>query len=709
MLFYATLSDSYTQPAAKHVRTAFDAVKDITEDDFDSHTRTDKPNPLNLLANRINKRAVGRLILVRHGESEMNANLSFTGWIDTDITERGKREMEHAARLLTERGYTDVDIVYSSILKRSIRSSWVLLKEINQVFRPVYKSWRLNQRMYGAIEGMSRDTLIKDLGIEKVEEYRNNLFVRPPPMSPDHPHWHLNDRKYEKVRDELPLSESIADCFERVVPLYTDEIVPELMAGRTVMVVGHLHSIRGIMKYIDNLSNEEVEKVIVPNGSPVVYKFNNNMTPIKQPDAIGSISSSFLEDKKIVNLMIEKEKKWGTRAANEVKGLYSLIDYSTTSLMATGLNPISQVLSKLSEERANLESHSNETVVDAPVAIKSNVTILVDESTDAGTKTRAITKKYKKTKLDGPFVIFIRHGKTEYNKLGIFTGWDDAPLADEGREGATKAGKILKLHGIEFDVVYTSWLSRAIETAWLVLDELNLLWLPLIKSWRLNERMYGALTGMSKKGIAEKYGFSQFKAWRRGYAVRPPEVSLFSMYYPGNDDRYMKYIKDMRISLSQTLFRSFFNKKFEIHRKFPQSESLKDCMRRTIPYYTDVIVPDSVMKGKRVLVASSENAIRGLLMHLCDIPTDRIHEIDIPNSVPLVYDLKKKCIYILDDGEETEEDFYNPLRRYTFGESPELLFKPCDFDGGNTDQCFIGENGKSFSYDPILRLVPEDE
>ena len=138
VLFYATLSDSYTQPAAKHVRTAFDAVKDITEDDFDSHTRTDKPNPLNLLANRINKRAVGRLILVRHGESEMNANLSFTGWIDTDITERGKREMEHAARLLTERGYTDVDIVYSSILKRSIRSSWVLLKEINQVFRPVY-------------------------------------------------------------------------------------------------------------------------------------------------------------------------------------------------------------------------------------------------------------------------------------------------------------------------------------------------------------------------------------------------------------------------------------------------------------------------------------------------------------------------------------------------------------------------------------------
>jgi len=702
------VSDSYIQPGGKSIRSSFNAVKDITEDDFDSHTRADRPNPLSFITSTINKRPVGRLILVRHGESEMNANLSFTGWIDTDITERGKREMEHAARLLTERGYTDVDLVYTSILKRSIRSSWVLLKEINQIFRPVYKSWRLNQRMYGAIEGMSRDLLINELGEEKVEEYRNNIFVRPPPMSSNHPYWHLDERKYEKIRDELPLSESIADCFDRVVPLYKDEIVPELMAGKTVMVVGHLHSIRGIMKYIDNLSNEEIEKVVIPNGSPVVYKFNRDMSPVKQPDAIGSISSSFLEDKKIVNLMIEKEKKWGTGAANEIKGLYSLIDYSTSSLMATGLNPISQVLSKLNEERANLESHSNETNVEIPVEVKSNVTILVDSSSPASSRPIQ-KKKYKNTKLEGPFVIFIRHGKTEYNKLGIFTGWDDAPLADEGREGASKAGKILKLHGIEFDVVYTSWLSRAIETAWLVLDELNLLWLPLIKSWRLNERMYGALTGMSKKGIAEKYGFNQFKAWRRGYAVRPPQVSLFSMYYPGNDDRYMKYIKDMRVSISQTLFRSFFNKKFEIHRKFPQSESLKDCMKRTIPYYTDVIVPDSIKKGKRVLVASSENAIRGLLMHLCEIPTDRIHEIDIPNSVPLVFDLKKKCIYILDDGEETDEDFYNPLRRYSFGESPELLFKPCDFDGENADQCFIGENGKSFSYDPILRLVPEDE
>lgn len=183
---------------------------------------------------RVRQREPGRLILVRHGESEMNANLSFTGWIDTDITETGVKEMEHCGRLLTERGYTDVEVVYTSILKRSIRSSWVLLREINQVFRPVYKTWRLNQRMYGSLEGVPREKLIADIGLEKVEEYRNSIFVRPPPMSKDHPHWHHDERKYlsyDLSSDTLPLTESIADCFDRVLPLYQEKILPNLISG----------------------------------------------------------------------------------------------------------------------------------------------------------------------------------------------------------------------------------------------------------------------------------------------------------------------------------------------------------------------------------------------------------------------------------------------------------------------------------------------
>ena len=214
---------------------------------------------------------------------------------------------------------------------------------------------------------------------------------------------------------------------------------------------------------------------------------------------------------------------------------------------------------------------------------------------------------------------------------------------------------------------------------------------------------------MSKKGIAEKFGENQLKAWRRGYGIQPPPVDSFSPLYPGNEERYIKYVQDTRISFFESMIRSLARGKFQLHRKFPKTESLKDCMSRTIPFYTDTIVPESINKGKRVLIASSENAIRGLLMHLCDIPKERIHEIDIPNSLPMVYNLKKKCIQILDDGLEQPEDMYNPLRRYQFGMSPELIFKPCDFDDESADQCFIGENGKSYAFDPIIRLTKTDD
>jgi bisphosphoglycerate-dependent phosphoglycerate mutase family 1 len=150
----------------------------------------------------------------------------------------------------------------------------------------------------------------------------------------------------------------------------------------------------------------------------------------------------------------------------------------------------------------------------------------------------------------------------------------------------------LKAHGFEFDVVYTSWLSRAIETAWLVMDELDCLWLPIIKSWRLNERMYGELTGLSKIMVKQRHGEKQFKQWRRGYKVRPPSVSSFSVHYPGNDSRYTRFMKDVRYSLSETLIRSIEGRGLKLHRKFPKSESLKDCMDRTIPYFSQVIVPE---------------------------------------------------------------------------------------------------------------------
>ena len=169
--------------------------------------------------------------------------------------------------------------------------------------------------------------------------------------------------------------------------------------------------------------------------------------------------------------------------------------------------------------------------------------------------------RVKMPSLEGPQIVIIRHGKTEHNKLGLFTGWYDAALAPEGKREAKHAGKLCRQHGLVFDVVYTSWLSRAIETAWIVLDELDLLWLPIIKTWRLNERMYGALTGLSKQMIKERHGDSQFRAWRRGYDTRPPRLSTFSSDYPGNDDRYRSYVKDVRYSLSESIIRTLANRR----------------------------------------------------------------------------------------------------------------------------------------------------
>ena len=223
-------------------------------------------------------------------------------------------------------------------------------------------------------------------------------------------------------------------------------------------------------------------------------------------------------------------------------------------------------------------------------------------------------------------LVIIRHGKTEYNKLGLFTGWDDAPLAQEGCEEAVNAGKLLKMHGFTFDVVYTSWLSRAIETAWLVLDELDCLWLPIVKSWRLNERMYGSLTGLSKKMVKERHGAclqvrfprvfvacfyllltcvvcsvtptgiilrcSKFMAWR--WARHAPAKSVVVLpVLSRNDERYVMYLTDVRWSVTEA---PAHIRRAPVFRKLPKLRVLS-CMDLSIPYFRDNIVPNSINQG----------------------------------------------------------------------------------------------------------------
>jgi len=197
--------------------------------------------------------------------------------------------------------------------------------------------------------------------------------------------------------------------------------------------------------------------------------------------------------------------------------------------------------------------------------------------------------------------------------------------------------------------------------------------------------MYGALTGLSKKMIRQIYGEAQFKKWRRGYDEPPPPISSFSSAYPGNDSRYVNFEDDIPLSFFETCIRTLAHGKIELHRAFPKTESLKDCMERTVPYFKNNILPVTQV-GKNILISSSENAIRGLLMHLCDIPKDKIHSVEIPTGLPLVYDSSQRRIRLLQEetldkvgGPErtpiTSDECKHLIHKYNFGDRPELLFK----------------------------------
>jgi len=635
--------------------------------------------------------------------------------------------MEHAARLLLERGHT-VDICYTSVLKRAIRSSWILLRELHQVYRPMIKSYHLNERMYGALEGLSKPGLAKEVGEELVQKWRAGLIERPPPVSDAHLQKIQRERKYSRLDSALiPKTESLQDTIDRVTPLWDEQIYPDLCAGRNVLIVAHGNSIRGIVKKIDDITTEDIQKVGIPNGIPLVYKFDAEMKPLPQRKAVPPLTGEYLEKKGLLRAALEREDERFKRvegyslsssslAEQQPAGEHSLeggrnyfleggvgwhdLNASSTYYQPTqsfaiqsltileqkrrlfeAVDPQAQAQSedkdKDKEKHASPPSSTKDVGAKqaSPPPAATTPTPAATPSSSSVMPSTALGTWHPVTLKNGhvarPLLVIIRHGKTEHNKLGLFTGWEDVQLAVEGRQEAAKAGRLLQRHGIEFDVVYTSWLSRAIETAWLVLNELDSMWLPIVKTWRLNERHYGALTGLSKKMIRQKHGQEQFLKWRRGFDTVPPPASSFSHAYPGNDDRYVKYCTDINVSPFETVVRSLAHGRLEVHRQFPKSESLKMCMERTIPFFRDVIVPGSLSKGRSVLIASSENAIRGLLMHLCDIPINRIHEVEIPTGLPMVYDHELRRIRLLDD-----DDVPRPMEKYDFGSSPELFISP---------------------------------
>ena len=216
-------------------------------------------------------------------------------------------------------------------------------------------------------------------------------------------------------------------------------------------------------------------------------------------------------------------------------------------------------------------------------------------------------------------LVLLRHGESTWNKENRFTGWTDVDLTDNGREEARTAGRLLKQGGFSFDFVFTSLLKRAIWTSVLALDELNQLWLPVERNWRLNERHYGALQGLNKSETAEKHGEAQVKIWRRAYAIAPPPVDANDERHPARDPRYKNLLAS----------------------DLPVTESLKDTVERFLPYWHDSIAP-RIKAGTRVMIAAHGNSLRALVKYLDSISDDAIVELNIPTGIPLVYELDAK-------------------------------------------------------------------
>jgi 2,3-bisphosphoglycerate-dependent phosphoglycerate mutase len=233
-------------------------------------------------------------------------------------------------------------------------------------------------------------------------------------------------------------------------------------------------------------------------------------------------------------------------------------------------------------------------------------------------------------------LVLLRHGESSWNKENRFTGWTDVELSEKGVQEATQAGRLLKDGGYVFDVAYTSVLKRAIKTLWLALEQMDLMWIPIHNSWRLNERHYGALQGLNKAETAAIHGMEQTQIWRRSYDVPPPALALDDQRYPGRDPRYASLgPKDL-----------------------PLTECLKDTVERFLPIWHETIAP-TVRKGQRVLIAAHGNSLRALVKYLDNIPDAAIVGLNIPTGIPLVYELT---------------DDLKPIKNYYLGD-PEAIAK----------------------------------
>lgn len=455
--------------------------------------------PGKLVQKIVRKTKPGKLILLRCGESTFNANGTFTGWLDPDLTPRGVQQSQHAAAVLQAEGF-DPDVVYTSRLKRAIKSTWVILEELQALYLPVYKTFRLNQRMYGALQGLSKEATAAQVGINAVNAWRNSLKARPPPLPTRDSNHPCHERRYSDLsRDQIPSTESLLDCQERARPLWEYKIKCDIEQGKTVLVVAHRDALRGLIKSIDGIGDAEIEDVRVPKCVPFVYRFqgrahDGGMTPIR-PDPNSSLSqkyasATFLEtpaslkaavmehhDEKIDNLHLPnssslylKKKKRASSLHDTLEQLRSTQNQSPLHMDDADTSDMLMLTPTVDEE--NVEEDDDDEIkltsarlpalvvgerwtddpsfefeeyeydefsdVDDEVETIQVNLVAAPELTSSSSGVGSMFEK------GVPCVVLIRHGRTPHNNLGLFTGWEDPPLAEGGVEDARNAGRILK-------------------------------------------------------------------------------------------------------------------------------------------------------------------------------------------------------------------------------------------------------------------------
>ncbi len=220
------------------------------------------------------------LVLLRHGESEWNRTNQFTGWTDVDLTETGRQEAARAAKLLKEE-QLDFDRCYTSVLKRAIRTLWIALDEMDRMWLPVQRHWRLNERHYGALQGLDKAETAAKYGDDQVLQWRRSYATRPPALEPDDERYPGHDRRYAQLsRDELPLTECLADTVARFLPYWESEIAPAVQSGERVLIAAHGNSLRALLKHLEGMADEEILGVNIPTGVPLVYTLDADLNPI---------------------------------------------------------------------------------------------------------------------------------------------------------------------------------------------------------------------------------------------------------------------------------------------------------------------------------------------------------------------------------------------------------------------------------------------